>query len=79
MRKIRMAIKMGSSKLPSLDPLDELDPLGKDQDKYDLMAVFLIIEDRFGEGITKLCEDESEWDDPNGNRSYFDLFEDIVD
>ena len=37
---------MGSSKLPSLDPFDEFDPRGKDQDEYDLMAALLINEDR---------------------------------
>ena len=31
------SIKMGSSKPPSIDPFDELDPLGKDQDEYDLI------------------------------------------
>ena len=35
-------IKMGSSKLPSLDPFDEFDPLGKDQDEYNLMAALSI-------------------------------------
>ena len=31
------SIKMGSFKPPSIDPFDELDPLGKDQDKLDLI------------------------------------------
>ena len=51
-------IKIGSSKLPSLDPFDEFDPLGKDQDEYDLMAALLINEDRLGEEIAELSGDE---------------------
>ena len=72
-------IKMGSSKLRSLDPFDEFDPLGKDQDRYNLMAVLSIHENRLREGITKLSGDESEWDDPNVNRNVFDSFEDNDD
>ena len=40
---------MESSKLPSLDPFDELDPPGNDQEEY---------EDRLGEGITKLSREK---------------------
>ena len=72
-------IKMGSSKLSSLDPFDEFDPLGKDQDKYDLMAAILINEDRLGEEIAELSGDESKWDDPNNDRNVFELFEDSKD
>ena len=70
---------MGSSKLPSLDPFDEFDPLGKDQDEYDLMAALLINEDRLGEEIAELSGDESKWDDPNNDRNVFELFEDSDD
>ena len=41
-------MKMGSPGLPSLDQFDELDPLGKNQEKYDLLTVFSINEERFG-------------------------------
>ena len=68
-------IKMGSSKFPSLDPFNEFDPLGKDQDEYDLMTALSINEDRLGEGIASLSGDESVWDDPNDNRNVFDLFD----
>ena len=51
-------IKMGSSKLSSLDPFDEFDSLGKDQDKFDLMAALLINKDRLGEEIAELSGDE---------------------
>ena len=72
-------IKMGSSKLSSLDPFDEFDPLGKDQDKYDLLAALLINEDRLGEVIAESSGDESKWDDPNNDRNVFELFEDSKD
>ena len=72
-------IKMGRSKLPSIDPFDKLDSLGKDQDEYDLMDALSINEDRLGEGITKFSEDESEWDNPNGDKNVFILFEDSDD
>ena len=49
---ITNAIKMGSSKLSYLNPLDELDPLGQDQDKYYLIAALSISEDCLGDGIT---------------------------
>ena len=41
-------MKMGSPGLPSLDQFDELDPLGKNQEKYDLLTVLSINEERFG-------------------------------
>ena len=76
---ITAGITMGSSNLPSLDPFNEFDPLGKEQDEYDLMAALSINEDRLEEGITELSGDESEWDDPNNNRNVFDLFEEDDD
>ena len=45
---------MGSSKLPSLVPFDELDPSRNDQEKYDLMAALSINEDRLGEEVNYL-------------------------
>lgn len=66
---------MGSSKLSYLDLFDEFDPLGKNQDKYDLMAELSINEDRLGEETTELSGGESEWDDLNGDINVFDLFE----
>ena len=72
-------IKMRRSKLPSIDPFDKLDPLGKDQDEYDLMDALSINEDWLGEGITKFSGDESEWDNPNGDKNVFILFEDSDD
>ena len=68
---IRDGIKLGSSKLPSLDPFDEVDPLGKNQDEYDLMAALSINEDRLVEGKTQLSSDESEWGDPNDDRNRY--------
>ena len=70
---------MRRSKLPSIDPFDKLDPLGKNQDEYDLMDALSINEDRLGEGITKFSGDESEWDNPNGDKNVFILFEDSDD
>ena len=70
---------MGSSKISFIDPFDELDPLGKDEDKYNLMNALSINEDRLGEGITELSEGESEWDGPNGDKNVFGLFEDSDD
>ena len=43
------------------------------------MTTLSINEDRSGEGITELSGDESEWDDRNGDRNVFDLFEDSDD
>ena len=43
------------------------------------MVALSINEDRLGEGIAELSGDESEKDDPNGDRNVFDLFEDIGD
>ena len=40
------------------------------------MAAFSTNEDRSGEGITELSGDGSEWDDRNGDRNVFHLFED---
>ena len=34
-------MKMGSSKPQSIDPFDEIDPLGKDQDEFDLIRCFI--------------------------------------
>ena len=76
---ITNGIKMGSSKLSSLDPFDEFDSLGKDQDKFELMAALLINKDRLGEEIAELSGDESKWDDPNNDRNVFELFEDSDD
>ena len=66
---------MGSSKLSYLDLFDEFDPLGKNQDKCDLMAELSINEDRLGEETTELSGGESEWDDLTGDINVFDLFE----
>ena len=41
-------IKMGSSELPSLDPFNEFDSLGKDQDEYDLMTALSIMKTDWG-------------------------------
>ena len=54
-------IKVTSSKLPSLDPFDQFNLLGKDQDKYDLMTTLSINEGSLGERITKLSGRKSEW------------------
>ena len=70
---------MTNSKLPSLDPFDQFNPLGKEQDKYDLMATLSINEGSLGERITKLSGRKSEWGGPNGDRNVFDLFEDSDD
>ena len=35
------SMKMGSSKPQSIDPFDEIDPLGKDQDEFDLIRCFI--------------------------------------
>ena len=43
------------------------------------MAAFSTNEDRSGEGVTELSGDGSEWDDRNGDRNVFDLFEDSND
>ena len=34
-------MKMGSSKPQSIDPFDEIDPLGKDRDEFDLIRCFI--------------------------------------
>ena len=46
---------MGTLNLRSLDPVNEFDSLGNDQDEFDLMAAIAIMEERLGEGITRLC------------------------
>ena len=43
------------------------------------MAALSIHKDRLAEGITELSGDESEWDDPNGDRNVFDLYKDSYD
>ena len=43
------------------------------------MTTLSINEDRSGEVITELSGDKSEWDDRNGARNVFDLFEDSDD
>ena len=43
------------------------------------MTTLSINEDRSGEGITELSGDESKWNDRNGDRNIFDLFEDSDD
>ena len=67
------------SKLPSLDPFNQFDPLGKDQDKYNLMPALSIIEDKLGERITELSKDWSKWNDPNDDTNVFDLLQDSDD
>ena len=43
------------------------------------MTTLSINEDRSGEVIIDLSRGESEWDDRNGDRNIFDLFEDSDD
>ena len=62
---------LGSLKLPSLDPFNYFDSLGKKQGQNDLVATLSINKERLGEGITS--REKSEWDDPNDNRNVFDL------
>ena len=73
--KIINGNKMGSLKLPSLDSFNDFDPLGKEQDRNDLVAALSINEETLREGITSLSRDESELGDLCDNRNVFYLFD----
>ena len=52
---INDAIKMGTARLPSLDPFDEVDPMVRGRKEildYDLIAALSINKDRLVEGCT---------------------------
>ena len=78
---INEVIEMGTAGLPSLDPLDEVDPIVRARKEildYDLMEALSINKDRLVEGC-KIMQgkdgDESEWEDPIDDGCAFDLFD----
>ena len=79
---INDAIEMGTARLPSLDPFDEVDPMVRGRKEildYDLIAALSINKDRLVEGCTTVQgegDDDSEWEDPNDDGCAFDLFHD---
>lgn len=45
----------------------------------EVLIWWLRYEDRLRKRIIELSSEESKWDDPNGDRNVFDLFEDSDD
>ena len=72
-------IKMGSSKLPTLDPFHELDPLVRNEEEYDIGEAITNSKDQLADGLTHYTEDsdvDSEWEEENYDE-HRNIFEDV--
>ena len=72
-------IEMGSSKLPTLDPFHELDPLVRNEEEYDIGEAITNSKDQLADGLTHYTEDndvDSEWEEENYDE-HRNIFEDV--
>ena len=72
-------IKMGSSKLPTLDPFHELDPLVRNEEEYDIGEAITNSKDQLADGLTHYTEDsdvDSEWEEENYGE-HRNIFKDV--
>ena len=72
-------IKMGSSKLSTLDPFHELDPLVRNEEKYDIGEAITNSKDQLADDLTHCTEDsdvDSEWEEENYDK-HKNIFEDV--
>ena len=72
-------IKMGSSKLPTLDPFHALDPMVRNEEEYDIGEAITNRKDQLADGLTHYTEDshvDSEWEEENYDK-HSNIFEDI--
>ena len=76
---ITNGIKIGSSKLPSLDPFHELEPLVFNEEEYDIGETITNSKDQLADGLTHYFEDsdvDSEWEEENYDE-HRNIFEDV--
>ena len=72
-------IKMGSLKLPTLDPFHELDPLVRNEEEYDIGEAITNSKDQLADILTHYTEDsdaDSEWEEENYDK-HRNIFEDV--
>ena len=72
---------MGSSKLSTLDPFHELDPLVCNEEKYDIGEAIANSKDQLADGLTHCTEDsdvDSEWKEENYDE-HKNIFEDVFE
>ena len=72
-------IKMGSSKLPILDPFHEPDPLVRNEEEYDIGEAITNSKNQLADGLTHYIEDsdvDSEWEEENYDEHRY-IFEDV--